>query len=59
MMTNIYKGIYDLLVNGIFGGSLEGVTYGQFFVEGFSIIACALLLLLPFIIVWRIIRRFL
>lgn len=59
MLNSVYSGIYNLLVEGIFGGSLDGVTYGAFFCEGIAIIACALLVALPFVFVWRVIRRFL
>ena len=58
-MTSIYQSIYTLLENSIFGGTASTATYGVFFCEGISIIACALLVALPFVLVWRIIRRFL
>lgn len=58
MVESVYSSIYNILVNTIFGGSLEGVTYGAFFCEGIATICCAILVALPFIIVWRIVRRF-
>lgn len=59
MLTNGYQTIYDLISNAIFGGNPAVATYGVFFCEGIATIACALLLALPFLIVWRILRRFL
>ena len=58
MVESIYSSLYQLLVETIFGGSLEGVTFGEFFCQGISTIACACLIALPFIVVWRIIRIF-
>lgn len=58
MLTNAFDTIYDLLSNAIFGGDPSVAVYGQFFCEGIAIVCCAALVLLPFVIVWRIIRRF-
>lgn len=58
MLQNAYSTIYELISSAIFGGSPATATYGVFFCEAFSTAFCALLLCLPFIIVWRIIRRF-
>lgn len=58
-MNGIYNMCYKLLVDNIFGGSLEGIAFGEFFCQGISIVACAFLIAVPFIIVWRVIRRFL
>ena len=59
MLVNSYQQIYDLVSNAIYGGSPAVATYGEFFCEGFATIACGVLLALPFLIIWRIIRRFL
>ncbi|MGN0823501.1 MAG: hypothetical protein ACI4MB_00370 [Candidatus Coproplasma sp.] len=59
MLLNAYQSIFDLVSNAIFGGNPAIATYGTFFCEAFSIIACGALLVLPFLIIWRIIRRFL
>ncbi len=58
MLTNAYSTIYDLISNAIYGGTPTIATYGVFFCEAFATVFCALLLALPFIVVWRIIRRF-
>lgn len=58
-MQSVYSAIYTLLEDAIFGGSASSATYGVFFCEGISIVCCGLLLLLPFAIIWRILRRFL
>lgn len=42
----------------VFGGTLENTMYGELICEGFAAFATVLLLSLPFLIVWRIIRRF-
>ena len=55
----MYQGIYNLLVQQIFNGSLEGIAYGELFCQGISIIACGLLVLLPFFILWRLLKKFL
>ncbi len=58
MLTNSYQTIYNLISNAIFSGNPATATYGVFFCEAFATIACAVLLALPFLIIWRIIRRF-
>lgn len=55
----MYNTIVDLLNNAIFDGNMTATTYGEFFVTGFATIACAILVLLPFLMIWRIIKRFL
>lgn len=59
MMSGIYGGVYDLIESAIFGGSAEAAVYGVFFCEAIATVFCALLLAMPFLIVWRVIRRFL
>lgn len=59
MVNSIYGQIYNLLETAIFGGEASSAVYGVLICEGVSAIACCLLLALPFIIVWRVIRRFL
>lgn len=58
MLNSAYQSIYDLLSNAIFNGVPSAATYGEFFCEGIAIIACAVLVALPFVVIWRIIRRF-
>lgn len=55
----MYQDFVTLLTNLIFGGSVEGTMYGSLIVEGMAAICTVLLVALPFILVWRIIRRFL
>lgn len=59
MLTNAYQMIYDLISNAIYGGDPTISAYGEYMVELVSVIACTLLIALPFIVIWRIIRRFL
>ncbi len=58
MLNGAYQSVYELISNSIFGGDPSAATYGVFFCEGIATIACAVLLALPFLVVWRIIRRF-
>ena len=59
MLQSVYQSLYELLSNSIFGGDPSAATYGVFFCEGISIVACAFLVAVPFLIVWRILRKFL
>ena len=58
-MTNIYQQFYDLLNTYFFGGSVVVNTYQDLVCIILSTIACLLLVALPFVIVWRVIRVFL
>ena len=55
----MYNDIKDLIVQLVFNGSTAGTMYGDFMAEAIAAIATCLLIAIPFIIVWRIIRRFL
>lgn len=55
----MYQELVVLIKDMVFGGSLEGTTYGMLICEGFAAFATVILLSLPFLIVWRILRRFL
>ena len=58
MLTNGYQMIYDLISTAVFGDDPTIATYGEFMCEFVSVIACTFLIALPFIVVYRIIRRF-
>lgn len=58
MLVGAYQSIYNLISNAIFAGDPTIATYGVFMCECISTIACVLLIALPFIIVWQVIRRF-
>ncbi len=58
-MTNIYQQFYDLLNNYIFGSTVVPNTYEDLICIIISTVACLLLVALPFVIVWRVIRVFL
>ncbi len=58
-MTGIYQSIYDIILNSVFGGTIENTVYGSLICEGFSAFACCFLLALPFVLVWRFVRVFL
>lgn len=53
----MYQELVTLLTDLIFDGTLEGTMYGQLIVEGLAAFCTLLLIMLPFIVVWRIVRR--
>lgn len=55
----MYQELVGLIRDMVFGGTLENTTYGVLICEGVAAIATLLLLAFPFIIVWRVLRRFL
>ena len=55
----MYQNFVQLITDLVFNGSLEGTMYGQLIVEGLAAFAVCFLIALPFIVVWRFIRRFL
>lgn len=59
MLTNAYQSLYNLISTAVFGGDPSIATYGEFMCEFVTVIACSFLIALPFIVLWRIIRRFL
>ena len=58
-MTNIYQQFYNLLNDYIFGSTVVAGTYEDLVCIIVSTIGCLVLVALPFIVVWRIIRVFL
>lgn len=59
MLTGAYQTIYDLISTAIFAGNPLTATYGVFMCEAIATMACTFLIALPFVVVWRIIRKFL
>lgn len=55
----MYQDLVTLITNLVFGGSVEGTMYGQLIVEGLAALCVCLLILLPLIVVWRIVKRLL
>lgn len=55
----MYQELVTLVRDLVFNGTVENTMYGQLICEGLAAIGTCLLLALPFLIVWRIIRRFL
>ena len=55
----MYQDLVQLITDLVFGGTLEGTMYGQLIVEGIAAFATVLLIMLPFVVVWRIIRKLL
>ena len=55
-MTGLYKQLYDLLVNVLFGADVETFVWADFICQAISAIGCVLLISIPFIIIWRVIR---
>lgn len=58
-MTNIYQGIYDLLNQYVFGNTIVEGSYQDLIAIILSTCACVFLVVLPFVVVWRIMRVFL
>lgn len=58
-MLNIYQTFYDLLNRFVFGGSVVADSYEELSIIIVSLVATLFLGLLPFFIVWRVIRTFL
>lgn len=57
MASGAWTEIYNLISTAVFNGDPSAFTYGELFCEGFAFIACAFLIAIPFIVVWRIIRK--
>lgn len=58
-MVNIYTVFYDLLNRYIFGGGITPDSYEHFCVVLVSLFATLLVGLLPFLIIFRVIKIFL
>lgn len=56
MTLDLYNEIYSLIVNNIFGGSVQVGTYPDLISSLFSAIACMFVLAIPFILVWKVIK---
>jgi Fe2+ transport system protein B len=55
----MFNQIYDILSTFLFNGDMSTFAYSELICQGISGILCSVLVLLPFIIVWRFIRVFL
>lgn len=55
----MYKELYEIISNFIFNGNPTEFTYGELICQAIPAILCTVLVMLPFIIVWRIIRTLL
>lgn len=58
-MNGFYLQLQEIISNFLFNGVPESAIYGNFIIEAIPAVICTVLMVLPFIIVWRIIRRFL
>lgn len=57
-MQGIYLELYKIISEFLFNGQPSEMVYGELICQGIPAIICSILIFLPFIIVWRIIRRF-
>lgn len=57
-MEGIYKELYNIISNFLFAGDPSTSIYGELICETIPAILCTVLIMIPFIIVWRIIKRF-
>lgn len=55
-MEGLYKQFYDLLVSVLFGADVNAYAWADFICQMLSAVACVVLIAIPFIIVWRVIR---
>lgn len=58
-MNGVYLQLKEIISNFLFNGAPETAVYGNFIIEAIPAVICTVLIMVPFIIVWRIIRRFL
>lgn len=58
-MDGLYLQLKEIISNFLFNGAPENAIYGNFIIEAIPAVLCTVLMVLPFIIVWRILRRFL
>lgn len=55
-MTGLYEQFYTLVRELIFGASVEEFVWAEFISQAIAACGCVLLIAIPFIVVWRIIR---
>ena len=58
-MSGLYLQLKEIISNFLFNGDISASVYGEFIIEAIPAVICTVLMVLPFIIAWRIIRRFL
>lgn len=58
-MSGLYLQLKEIISNFLFNGAPESAVYGNFIIEAIPAVLCTVLMVLPFVIVWRILRRFL
>lgn len=56
MTLDLFNEIYNLLVNNIFGGSVQVGTYQDLICSLFSASACLFVLIIPFLVVYKVIK---
>lgn len=58
-MSGLYLQLKEIISNFLFNGDISTSVYGEFIIEAIPAAICTVLMVLPFIIAWRIIRRLL
>lgn len=58
-MNGLYLQLKEIISNFLFNGTPESAVYGNFIIEAIPAVLCTVLMVLPFVIVWRVLRRFL
>lgn len=56
-MTELYIELQTIISNFLFNGNPSTTMYGNLIVETIPAIICTVLIFVPFIIAWRIIKR--
>lgn len=55
----MFNQLYEILSNFLFNGDPSSFAYGELICTGIPAILCTLLVMLPFVIVWRVIKTLL
>lgn len=55
----MYLELYNIISQFLFNGDPSTAVYGEFICEAVPSVLCVLLLMLPFVVVWRVMTKLL
>ena len=55
----MFQQLYTILSDFLFNGDMTTFAYSELICQGISGLICSLLVLLPFIVVWKLLKIFL
>lgn len=55
---NLYQSLYDLLNTYVYGGTIAQGSFEELVAILFATLGCLLLVVLPFVVIYRVITRF-